>query len=250
MTTTQSFEQWTQNVTAARRLGDVHRCLETLREGLERAPSDAQHHLFAGECYAALGYYLEALQNYDAAVRLSSNTSHTALEALLCGAALLAELGFYEEAGTRFDAARTLDQPETEGKVGASTRSQTERRQLAVDLALLASRMVHLEDPRGVRDLLERSLAIRDTPEARFELARSYLALGDASKALEHLEEGRRLDGTNPVFQNLAARCYMALGQVKSAKDAIMRAELLGDRSRAGRVLRLESKSWQAPGAS
>ena len=233
---------------AARLLGDADRCLETLREGLEQDRANPGRHLFAGECYAALGFYAEALQSYDAAARLAPSGSLTAIEALLCSAVLLTETGFYEEAATRFDAVRALDQPESE-PTGRRGTSKVERNQLAVELAQLAARIARVEQPGVVKDLLERSLALRDTPEARFELARQSLASGEAGRALEHLEQGRRLDGTNPGFQNLAARCYMALGQTKSARDALLRAELLGDRSRSGRVLRLESKTWPMQGS-
>lgn len=247
-----SYDQWTQAVTAARLLGDVERCLQSLREGLEHGAASPEPHLFAGECYAALGYYLEALQNYDAAARLAPEGSRVALEALLCGACLLAELGFYQEAATRFEAVKALDQTEAHGAAGRGPSSRIERQALALELAQTAVHMARFEDPKAVGELLERSLSLAETAQARLELARLCLAHNEPAKALEHLEQGRRLDGTHPGFQTLAARCYLALGQLKNARDATLRAELLGDRSRSGRVLRLESKTWQdsSPGAS
>jgi tetratricopeptide (TPR) repeat protein len=242
---------WMRTVEAARSLGDVDRCIEALRLGLENSAGDAANHLFAGEAYSSLGFYLEALQNYDLAARLAPQASAVALESLLAGAALLAELGFYDEAATRFDAARVLDGQNSSGQnlqPGSTNspagQSNAERSKIARELAALAIRAARFEEPASVQELLERSVDIQETPEARFELARFCLAQGQPARALEHLEKGRLLDPSNATFQNLAARCYMAMGQEKSARDAAMRAELLGDRTRAGRVLRFEAKSW------
>lgn len=245
--------QWTGRVQAARSLGERDRCLEILVEGLVQYGERGEYQLFAGEVYAALGLYCEALQCYDAAARSSDgqtqgesplaagsetplvHLSPLALEALLCGSALLAELGYYEAARIRFDAVTRLDR---QGAAVKGERSSTARLGLARDLVRWADQARLTEDAEFVREALEKSISICDTAAARLALARSWLAAGSPQRALEHLEAGRKLEPANPELQNVAARCYLSLGNAEDAQAAILRSQLLGDHSISGALLR------------
>jgi tetratricopeptide (TPR) repeat protein len=254
--------QWMGRVQAARSLGDTDRSLEILVGGLVQYGERGEYQLFAGEVYASLGLYCEALQCYDAAARWSDpvhfgeagNVSGAAsgagpgsalgmdrplaVEALLCGSALLAGLGFYEAARTRFDAVKTVDQGETAAGNGRSTSARVG---LALELVRWAEQARMTEDEIIVREALEKSISICDTAAARLALARNWLAGGAPERAMEHLEAGRKLEPANAEFQNLAARCYLALGNAKDAQEAILRSQMLGDNSISGALLRQKS---------
>jgi tetratricopeptide (TPR) repeat protein len=258
--------QWMGRVQAARSLGDTDRCLDILVGGLVQYGERGEYQLFAGEVYSSLGLYCEALQCYDAAARWSDplhfGESGTvsgsgsfpasalgldrplAVEALLCGSALLAGLGFYEAARTRFDAVKAVDQGDSTAgneRSASASASASARAGLALELVRWAEQARMTEDGGFVREALEKSISICDTAAARLALARNWLAGGAPELAMEHLEAGRKLEPANAEIQNLAARCYLALGNPKDAQEAILRSQMLGDNSIAGALLRQQS---------
>ncbi len=238
------YENWKQLVTSLRFVGDVEQCLETLQAGLALHTHRSGVHRFAAEQFAHLGHHMEALQHYDEAVRADPKD----VESLLCGALLLSELGSYDEAEMRFRAVKELD---GDGGVTLFHKqlcepgdSLTVHRQRSRELMELAESSWQEGDLVEAQRFAEAACAVVDSPEVRLFLGRLLLAQGEAEKALESLEHGRRLEPEWSAFQNLAARCFLALGKVKQAKDALLRAELLGDSSFTGKVLRREAQDW------
>jgi tetratricopeptide (TPR) repeat protein len=235
---------WKLKVEALRALGDHTLWREMLEKHLPHFAREPGVHKFAAEQYAALGEFMEALQHYDACVR----SAHTDLEALLCGALMLSELGYYEEAHLRFQAVRQFDEDGGEklyhkslcppGVAVSTLRGRSEQ------LLVLAESEWERGDLDRAGALVEQAIAIIDSPEGRLLAARLHLHLGAPARALENLEVGRRMKPDWGVFQVLAARCYTALGRPKQARDAIQRAELLGERGAAARALAHEAGSW------
>ena len=253
------FELWQRQVEANRALNDQERCMELLTLGATKWGARPNFQIFAAETHAALGYFMEALQCYDSAILLADGADSSSgnecvanfdlhIEALLCSAALLSELGYYEEAHLRYRAVCDLDTDGGEryfGKViAASAPSVSEKRLLSFDLLKWAEKVSASGDLELACDAAMRALDLVDSAEARLCLASLFLKRGEPAKALENLEWGRRLEPSRPEFQTLAARCFLMLNKLKEAQDALLRAELLGNLSLAGKTLRIASKTW------
>lgn len=238
------FASWKLKVEACRALGDQPLWREMLESHLPRFVREPGLHKFAAEQYAALGEFMEALQHYDESLR----ENHSDLESLLCGALLLSEMGYYEEAQLRFQAVRHFDEDGGENlyhkslcPAGVAVSVLRSRAEKLLDLAGAEWERGDLERAAA---LTEQALGIIDSPEGRLLAARLHLQGGEPARALENLETGRRMKPDWGVFQVLAARCYTALGKPKQARDALQRAELLGERGAAARALAHESGSW------
>jgi tetratricopeptide (TPR) repeat protein len=175
-------------------------------------------------CCIALGRFAEALQSLDRAVCVEPRS----LEALLTGSVVLADLGFYEEASKRFEAAVALARDE-----GMGPWSELDRKHRELALAHLRA-----GDVRGALALATNAVSLRDSAAGRTLLAAILLRSGEPAGALEELERARRLDPHDSHLQVLASVCFLQLGREGEARDALVRAETLQDRSRAGHVLR------------
>lgn len=239
------FASWKLKVEACRALGDQPLWREMLESHLQRFHREPGLHKFVAEQYVALGEFMEALQHYDECLKMN----YADLESLLCGALLLSEMGYYEEAHLRFQAVRHFDEDGGEnlyhkslcppGVAVSTMRSRADK--------LL--RLAEIEWARGdlarATALTAQALEVIDSPEGRLLAARLHLQGGEPARALENLEIGRQMKPDWGTFQVLAARCYTALGKTKQARNALHRAELLGERSAAARALAHESGSWE-----
>lgn len=239
-----NYENWKATIRGYLQTEDLDSAKDILESGLSTFADGAAAHLFIGEVYVAVGCYAEALQHYDEAAQLNPRD----YEALLCGAALLSELGYYEEAELRFSAVQTFDEDGGQSlynqKLIPSGSSLEALRRECEELRRIAC----LEMERGSLDqaltTAKKALKLLDLAENRLLIARLHLAKGEPSRALENLEHGRRLEPEQPAFQIVAARCFLALGDQKKAQDALQRAELLGDQSLTGRALAADAKLW------
>jgi tetratricopeptide (TPR) repeat protein len=196
----------------------------------------------------AQGRFAEALQSLDRAACVNPASP----EALLAGCVVLADLGFYDEAAKRDEAARALSREEG-AVVGSVTRNASSpgwssipaSRSLpgatvALELAHRELALTYLDahDAARAQEQIERALELRETPDGRRILARVHVRQGDPARALVELERARQSAPHDPSAHVDAALCYVALGRENEARDALVRAETLGDASRTGAVLR------------
>ena len=185
----------------------------------------------------AQGRLAESLLHLD---RAAAANAHN-IEAILNGAIVLADLGFYDESQTRFEAARSMEAgtegdataPETPLSAGIATAEVLAEK--LVELSRLFQSIGHLEK---AKEELFRSISIRDNASARLDLARLALKAGNAEKSLEELEIARKLAPENPEVHVVAALCHVERGRREEALDALSKAEYLDDRSRISAILR------------
>ena len=199
-----------------------------------------------GQVYLAQGRFSEALQFFDRAICVDPQF----VEALLNGSIVLSDLGFYDEAASRFEAACALDQSvvsavpratagtsQKEGTAGEEN-GVTGRRRVAekhLELAALHSSLGQWNDALMQ---CEKACATSESADGRIELARALLNLERVDAALFELERARRIDPRHPQIHVLAALCYVVQSRREDALDALGRAELLSDHSKTGEILR------------
>lgn len=188
------------------------------------------------------GRFAEALQYYDRAVCADP----WFVEALLNGAIVLSDLGFYDEAQARFAAAGELDSAEwndacqskpivakraTDGVSAA--RKVAEKHMDTAELYLGLGRLNEASEE------LTRASQICDSAAVHIALARVFLLKKECDTALAELECARTLEPRNGEVHVVAAQCYLLQEKSLEAREALARAELLRDRSNTGSVLRL-----------
>ncbi len=190
-----------------------------------------------GSLFLALGRFAEALLHFDRAAAADSNN----IEAILNGAIVLADLGFYDDAAVRFHAARAVE-GRVEGDSPAAEipllKGKTTTRTLAEKVLEIAKIYRQLGDNARAEEELRKSISIQETAEAQMEIARILIESGEADKALDALENARRIDPMKPEIHILAAQCHLIKDQRGDALDSLGRADLLDDHSRAGAILR------------
>lgn len=194
-----------------------------------------------GQLHFTQGHFDEALQHFDRAASLDPHF----VEALLNGAVVLADLGYYDEAAARFEAACALDTPEesplgvSRPAVGVGGLPPSLAREVAakhLDIAQL-----HLEFERLDAAEAEARSALETQPglaPAHLVLARVHMHREQLDAALLELEQARRHAPKDSRVQLLAAQCYVILRRATEAREALARAELLQDKSTTGAVLR------------
>jgi tetratricopeptide (TPR) repeat protein len=183
------------------------------------------------------GRLAEALLHFDRSAAADSSN----LEAILNGAIVLADLGFYEEASIRFDTARTIEsQSEGDRPPNAKPLVQGKTTSLTLAEKALETAKIYrqLKDLASSEEGVRKSLSISETPEAYVELARIFIEQNSPEKAQEALNNAQRLSPSASEAFVLAAQCYLSRNLRKEALDALAKAELLGDNSRTASVLR------------
>lgn len=183
------------------------------------------------------GRFPEALLHFDRAAAADSLNA----EALLNGAVMLADLGFYDESQLRFEAVRAIEnsaiEPQTTEDTPLSAGASTSR-MLATKRTELGRVFIEAGNQQKATEEFAQSILIRDNPEAHIELARIALKSGMHEKSLKELEAARILDPTNSEVHVIAAQCYFASNRPSDALAELSKAELLDDRSRTGSILR------------
>jgi tetratricopeptide (TPR) repeat protein len=179
----------------------------------------------------------EALLHFDRAAAADSLNA----EALLNGAVMLADLGFYDESQLRFEAVRAIEN--STGKsfstadipmsAGASTG-----RMLAAKHTEMGRLFNSTGNQQKATEEFTRSISLRDNSESHIELARIALKNRMPEETLQELEAARMLDQSNPEVHVIAAQCHLANNRTSEAMAALSQAELLDDRSRTGSILR------------
>lgn len=183
------------------------------------------------------GRLAEALLHFDR----SAAADNSNLEAILNGAIVLADLGFYEEASVRFDAARAIESHAEDGQPPtAKPLVQGKTTSLTLAEKALESAKIYrqLKDLAASEEGVRKSISISETSAAYTELARIFIEQDNHEKALEALNNAQRLDPSASEPLVLAAQCYLSRDLRKEALDALTKAELLGDNSRTASVLR------------
>lgn len=188
-------------------------------------------------CCMAQGRFAEALQSFDAAVCAEP----TSVEALLAGCVVLADLGFYSEAAKRHEAARMLASPSTAGLAALAKRQALEKEHCE-----LAKTCLSAGDVRGAQESIEKALSLRETAEGHRLASVVHVRLGRPERALLELERARQLAPQDPQVHVDAALCYLLAGRESEARDALVRAETLGDTSATGDCLR---RAFLSPGS-
>lgn len=209
-----------------------HQEAETLaRSQLALGGESAPWFTELGLLRVAQGNLDEALHLFDQAVAADGSY----VPALLNGAIILTDLGFYDEACVRLRAAQSIEERNAVkgNPEGWSTRQAIARQHLSI-----ARTHRQLHHPQAARDELQKSLALADLPESHIELAELAIEEGDCERALAALDAARRLQPRNPELHVLAARCHLLQGNRTEASAALSRAELLDDRSQTGHALR------------
>ena len=175
-------------------------------------------------CCMAQGRFAEALQSLDHAVCAWPRS----LESLLAGCVVLTDLGFYDEAAKRYDAALAVA---AETGAGPAADLETKHRALAEAYAAAG-------DANGALEQAKMALALSETAEGHLLVAHLLLSRQDPEGALASLEKARRLAPHAPAPHVQAALCYLGLGREAEARESLSRAETLQDRSATGLVLR------------
>lgn len=191
---------------------------------LERA-GDAEGWLMRHAlCCIASGRFADGLQSLDRAVCVEPRS----LESLLAGSVVLADLGFYDEASKRYEAAVALRKENAAGPEAALERKLRE----------LARAYLDAGKPEAALEEARKAVGVLETGESHALCARILMALGRHDDALGALEKARRAAPHLASLQVTAAVCHVALRREKEAREALRRAEELQDSSRAGHVLR------------
>lgn len=176
-----------------------------------------------GQLYVLQGRFAESLQYFDRAVCADP----TNIEALLNGVIVLSDLGFYEEAAKRFEAARALDgKQENEDKCGLSVLKK-----VADMHAQVGGLYAELGSWARAEQELTNAIEVFDSGSLRLKLSKVLLQIGHVKRALEQAEKGVAIEPQNAQLHILKAQCYLKLGQVRDASEAIATAEELDPRS-------------------
>lgn len=158
---------------------DFESALATFMEVLAEHPYFADVHNKAGLCLAMLNRQDEALEHFDAALKLNS----TYAEAHLNRGIVLNEMGRHDEAQAAFDRAGELDTRDSRAfPSDVGNRIAVTHAQLG-DLYLVANH------PKEAAQHYEEALAVRPRfMDIRGKFAESLIELGEIQRAREQLE--------------------------------------------------------------
>lgn len=237
-----------QEFTVAYGSGDFEGAEQLVVESLADCPDDARWLNRLGLLYMAQGQYSDALAAFDRSVCADPHF----LEPLLNGAIVLSDLGFYDEATVRFDAARVLDSstPSQAGSMGAHGAPTPPLGQLPVQLGVAVGRAAAEKYLELSHSLLELGLLQRaqeaaeeacryyDHARGRLQLARTFLAQQMVDKAILEIENARRHDPRFVDLHVFNALLHLVRDDRSAALDALTRAEMLADTTALGQVLR------------
>lgn len=195
-----------------------------------------------GMLLLAQGRYAEALLHFDRAAAADSNN----IEAILNGSIVLADLGFYDEAASRFDAARAIEGnsgTEPPAREFSLAQGHTTTNTLAQKTLEIAKIYKQLGELVRAEEEIRKSISIHESAAAFIELARLHLAKNEGERALDTLENARRIEPMNAEIHVVAAQCHLMKDRRNEALDSLSRAELLDDKSQTGSVLRRAIRS-------
>lgn len=216
--------------------GDVARAEQIALAAVSRGQSLGLWLCRVGQCCQAQGRLGEALASYDRAIAADP----LFVEALLNSALLLSELGFYEEAAARMDAARALDGqfvqlPQSEVK--SPKASVSFFRKLAADYAAIAQNYCDIEDWAQARREIERALEVSEAASLRLMLAKILIRLGEPLAAQGELAKVASTYVENPEYHQAVAQCLVALRKNDEARTSLAKCEELAPPSRTADVL-------------
>jgi len=228
--------------------GDFENAEQLIVEALAEHPDDSGWLNQLGLLYFAQGQYSDALAAFDRAI---CSDPHF-LEPLLNGAIVLSDLGYYDEAAQRFEAARLLDAstPSQAGAMGASTAPPPPLGQLPASLGVAigraaAEKYLNLSDSlmelnlfTRAQEAAEEACRHYDNARGRLQLARTYLAQMQPDRALFEIENARRHDPRFVELHVFSALLHLVRDERPQALDALTRAEMLADTTALGQVLR------------
>ncbi|MBM3382992.1 MAG: tetratricopeptide repeat protein [Betaproteobacteria bacterium] len=228
--------------------GDFENAEQFVVEALADRPDNPHWLNQLGLLYFAQGQYSDALAAFDRAVCADPHF----LEPLLNGAILLSDLGYYDEAAQRFDAAKLIDSsvPSQAGALGLGSTLPLPLGHLPASLGVAIGRAAAEKYLQLSDALLELNLFVRaqeaaeeacrhyDHARARLQLARTYLAQLQPDRALLEVENARRHDPRFVELHVFSALLHFVRNERSEALDALTRAEMLADTTALGQVLR------------
>jgi tetratricopeptide (TPR) repeat protein len=228
--------------------GDFDGAEQLIVEALAERPDDAGWLNQLGLLYFAQGQYADALAAFDRAICADPHY----IEPLLNGAIVLSDLGYYDEATQRFEAARFLDHstPSQAGALGVSTQVRPPVGHLPASLGLAVGRAAadkYLELSDTLMDLslyaraqeaAEEACRHYDSATSRLQLARIYLSQLQPDRALLEIENARRHDPRFVELHVFSAHMHLLKNDRAQALDALTQAEMLADTTALGQVLR------------
>ncbi len=237
-----------QEYTVAYGSGDFESAEQLVVEALADRPDDARWLNRLGLLYMAQGQYSDALAAFDRAVCADPHF----LEPLLNGAIVLSDLGFYDDATSRFDAARILDAstPSQAGSLGTQGGPTPPLGQLPAQLGIAVARaaaekylslsdsLLDLGLTGRAQEAAEEACRYYDHARGRLQLARTYLAQQMLDKAILEIENARRHDSRFVELHVFTALLHLCRDDRTKALDALTRAEMLADTTALGQVLR------------
>jgi tetratricopeptide (TPR) repeat protein len=223
-----------------------------LEEEIKSEPKESSYWQTRGLVYYRQGLLDKALFCFDqAACLLPSN-----LEAILNGAIVLADLGFYKEANMRFKTAENLNQKaqsNLEIEENPSLLGPIVLEAVAKKFIILARELEALGLKKQSKQLIEK--ASKDYPCWDFFLERALLQLKEFkfNSALENIDLSRQkiLDSSEKAGQTFLIACliHLAKGDFKSAQNEYDQAlQALG--SDNPRLLRLVTEILENQGKS
>lgn len=228
--------------------GDFENAEQLVVEALAEHPDDPVWLNQLGLLYFAQGQYSDALAAFDRSICADPHY----LEPLLNGAIVLSDLGFYDEAAQRFDAARLLDgsTPSQAGSMGSTSAPPPPLGQLPASLGVAvgraaAEKYLNLSDAlmelnlfTRAQEAAEEACRHYDHARARLQLARTFLAQMQPDRALLEIENARRHDPRFVDLHVFGALLHLVRGERPQALDALGKAEMLADTTALGQVLR------------
>ena len=192
-----------------------------------------------GQLYFSQGRFSDALQCFDRAIVADP----WKIESLLNGAIVLSDLGLYEEATQRYQAACALDNAsEADKNLNRPVLSSTHlglaaAKSIAEKIIELSQVYCSLGQLDNAIVELQRAREVCDCVPVRLALAQVYMQKQECEKATVELENARRLEPQNAQVHVAAAQCYLMMNRSPEAREALSRASVLSDKSSVGRVL-------------
>ncbi len=185
-----------------------------------------------GLLLVAQSRFAEGLQSFDKSVVCRAEPS---VEAVLNGIIILADLGFYDEAASRFGLLGDLDK-DTRPSLGdlkkgildapsladvpLSLRKRLSRHKVSVAKLLQGEKL--WEDAKAE---LQDAIRFHDDESSRSELVNHYLLVGEIPSAQKEALAFLALHPQNGALLVLLARCYFVEGRRDEAAECLRRAE-------------------------
>lgn len=239
-----------QEFMVAYAVGDFESAEQLVVEALADTPDDARWLNRLGLTYMAQGQFSDALAAFD---RAACTDPHF-LEPLLNSAIVLSDLGYYDEASRRYDAARTLDrshpsQAAAMGRQGITPVSSAienvpDQLGLAAGRAAaekyldLSHSLIELGLVKRAQEAAEEACRFYDHARGRLQLARTFLEQQMVDRALLEIENARLHDPRFVELHVFSALLHFVRDEQQRGLDALTRAEMLADTTALGQVLR------------